>query len=77
MDRGRSDRENRLTAAMGEGLGDWVKQVKALRSTDGWLQNSHADVDYSTGNIVSNTVITMLGARWKYGGDRFVSYKNI
>ena len=41
------------------GLEGWVKKVKGLRGTDGWLQNSHGDVKYSMGNIVDNTVITM------------------
>ena len=44
---------------MGEGLGRWMKKVKGLRSTNWQLQNSHGDVKYSIGNIVSNTVIMM------------------
>ena len=38
-------------------LGDWVKKVKGLRSTDWQLQNTHRDVKYSIGNIVNNIII--------------------
>ena len=41
---------------MGEGLGCWVKEVKAL-STNGQLQHIAKDVEYSTGNTVNHTVI--------------------
>ena len=41
-----------------------MKKVKGLRSTSWQLQKSHRDVKYSTGNIVSNIVITINGARW-------------
>lgn len=44
--------------------GGWVKTGKGLRSTFWQLQNSHGDVNYSTGNIVSNGVITVHGVRW-------------
>ena len=40
-----------------------MKKVKGLRSTSWWLQNSHGDVNYSIGHIVSYIVITMRGAR--------------
>ena len=36
---------------------------KGLRSTDWQLQNSHRDVRYSTGGVVTNSVITMCGVR--------------
>lgn len=39
-----------------------MQKVKGLRGTI-WLQNSHEDVKNSIGNKVSNTVITMYGAR--------------
>ena len=45
-------------------MGDWVKMVKGLRSTDWWLQNSHRDVKYSIGSTVNNIVITAYGAKW-------------
>ena len=38
----------------GEGLEDCMEEVKGLRSTDRYLQNSHGDAKYSIGNIVSN-----------------------
>ena len=37
---------------------------KGLRSTDWKLQNSHGDVKYSIGNIVSNIGIILYGSRW-------------
>ena len=40
------------------------KNFLKKRSTDQQLQNSHGDVKYSLGNIVSNIVITTYGARW-------------
>ena len=49
---------------MGGGLGDWVKKMKGLKSTNWLAQNSHGDGTYSTGNIVNNIVITVHGARW-------------
>ena len=47
----------------GEELGDYVKEVKGLRSTNWQLQNSQRDVKCSIGDVVNNTVITMFGAR--------------
>ena len=64
------DTKNKLMIAngrrspMAEGLGERVKKVKELRSTNWQLQNSHRDVKYSIGNMVNNIVITMCGARW-------------
>ena len=64
------DTKNKLMIAngrwspMAEGLGERVKKVNELRSTNWQLQNSHRDVKYSTGNMVNNIVITMCGARW-------------
>ena len=40
-----------------------MKVVKGLRRTNWQLQNSHKDVKYSIGNIVSNIVITTYGVR--------------
>ena len=54
------DIENRVIVARGEGVGDCVKKVKGLRSTDWSLQNSHGDAKYSIGNIVNNIVMPML-----------------
>ena len=45
----------------GGGLGDWVKKVKELRSTDWQLQNSDEYINYSIENIVNNIDITMYG----------------
>ena len=47
-----------------EGLVIGWKMVKGLISTNRQLQNSHWDVNYSTGNIVNYIVVTMYGARW-------------
>ena len=60
----------------GRSLGDWVRKVKGLRSTDGQSQNSHEDVKYSTGNIVSSVAISMYGASWvlEISGEYFVEY---
>ena len=40
------------------------EEVRGLRSTNWQLQNIHGDVKYSIGNIVSNIVMTVYGARW-------------
>ena len=48
----------------GGGLGNWVKKVKGLRTTNWQPQNSHGDVKYTLGNIVNNITITMYCARW-------------
>ena len=45
-----------------------MKKVKGLRSTSWWLQNSHGDVNYSIGNIVSKVL------EIKYGRGHFVKY---
>ena len=42
-----------------EGLGNCVKKVKGLRSTDWQLQNSRGDAKYSTGSTVNNSVIAI------------------
>ena len=49
---------------MGAGLGDWVKKVTGLRSTNWQLQNSHGDMKFSIGNILNNIVISMYSVRW-------------
>ena len=59
-----TDTENTLRAAGGRWVGGWVKKVKGLRSTNGWLQNSHGDVTYSMGNTVNAIVRAMYNARW-------------
>ena len=46
----------------GRELGDWVKKVKGLRSTDQQLPNSHRAVKYSIGIIVNN-IRSMYGTR--------------
>ena len=42
---------------------EWVKQGKGINFH---LQNklSHRDVMYSTGNIISNTIIALYSDRW-------------
>ena len=62
------DTENILIYARWEVRG-MRKKVKGLRSTDWQLQNSHADVEYSLGNTVINSLLTMYGA----GGVRDLS----
>ena len=52
MKRTHRHREPTCGCQKGAGLGDWAKEVKGLRSTDGKLQNSHRDVKYSIGNVV-------------------------
>ena len=37
-----------------------MKKVKGLRSTNWMFQNSHGDVKYKMGNIVNNSVITVV-----------------
>ena len=53
-----------------------MEKAKGLRSTDWRLQNSHGDAKYSTGNTVSNTVITVYCARWALNLSRghFLNY---
>ena len=53
-----------------------MKKVKGLRSTDRWLQKSHREMKYSTGNTVDNTVIIACGARWvrKYQKEHLAKY---
>lgn len=41
-----------------------MKIMKECRSTKRQLQKSRRDVKYSTGKRVSDTVITMRGAKW-------------
>ena len=45
-------------------FGEMGEEVRASRSTNWELQNSHGDVKYSIGHIVTNIEITMYGARW-------------
>ena len=42
---------------MGEECGEMGEKVRGLRSTNGWLQNSHGDVKYSIGNGVAQELI--------------------
>ena len=53
-----------------------MKKVKGLRSTGWKLQNSHGDIKYGVGNIVSNIAITMRGPRgyWEYQGAHLIKY---
>ena len=58
---------------------EWVKQLKRLRDTNFWFQISHRDVIFSTGNVVSNIVITVWGqmvTRFFCVND-FIMYRNI
>ena len=49
---------------MGGRLGGWVKKVKGYGRAGGKLQDSHGDVQDSTGNRLNNNVITICGSRW-------------
>ena len=49
---------------MGGALEGWAKQVKGLRNSNWLPQNSHEDVKYNIGNIVSNNPTTVYGVRW-------------
>ena len=57
----------------------WARKVKALRSSNCWLQNSHRDVKYSIRKIVSNIVMTMYGVKGGLDlpGNHFVSCINV
>lgn len=48
-----------------EGPGDWEEKLKGLRSTGRWLQDRRGDAEWSRGNVVDHTVITVCGARWE------------
>ena len=69
-----------MVARWERGLGGWGRRGE--RDSDGQIgsyMNSHRDVEYSAGNIVSNDVITLYGASWALDllGDHFVSYINV
>ena len=44
--------------------GGMHKRRMGLRGTNWLLQNSHGNVEYSIGNIISSIAITMYGVRW-------------
>ena len=48
----------------GNGLRNWVKKLRKLRSKNWLLENNHGDIKYSTGITVDNIVINMYSARW-------------
>ena len=45
-------------------LGDWAKEVKALRSIVWWLQNTHGDIKYNIGSMFNIIAITIYSDRW-------------
>ena len=53
---------------MGEECGG-KKEVRGLRSTNRWLQNSHGDVKYSTGNGVAKALTRMTHGHEQQWGD--------
>ena len=60
------------------GLKGLENKVKGLKSTNWQLQNSQRDEKYNIRNIVSNSVIILIGARWVLellGGSLYKSYK--
>ena len=48
-----------LMAARWEGVGRMGEEVRVLRSTNRYLQNSHGDVQYSIGNGAAKELIHM------------------
>ena len=53
---------------MGEGCGGKGEEVRGLRSTNRWLQNSPGDVKYSTGYGVAKEITHMTHGREPWGG---------
>ena len=49
-----------MLARLGAWGGKMGEEVRALRSTNRQLQNSHGDVKYSTGNEVAKELIPIL-----------------
>ena len=45
------------------------EEVRGLRSTNRWLQNSHGDVKYSVGNGVAEELICMTHGHEQWCGD--------
>ena len=56
-------------------MGNWVRKVKELRSTDLYFQNSVEEVKYSIGHIINNIVVSMYGASWVLEISRGTLYK--
>ena len=54
---------------MGEGCGGMGGEVRELRSTNRYLQNSYGDVKYIIGNGVSKELIGMTHGHEKWCGD--------
>ena len=54
---------------MGGRCGRMGEEVKELRSTNRWLQNSHGDVKYSIGNAVAKELIPMTHGHEQWCGD--------
>lgn len=58
------------------GVGSWVKKAEGWRSTHWSFPNIPGDAQYSTGNTLDDTVITVYvpGGYWNYWGDHLVKY---
>ena len=54
---------------MGEGSGGLGEEVRGLRSSNRWLQNSHEDINYSIGNGVATELICMTHGHEQWCGD--------
>ena len=54
---------------MGGGYGGMDEEVRGLRSTNRWLQNSHGDVQYSIRNGVAKRLIHMTHGLEHWWGD--------
>ena len=53
----------------GKGFGGMCVEVRGLRSTNRWLQNSHGDVKYSVGNGVDKELRCMSHGHEQWCGD--------
>ena len=61
--------ESVLMVARWEGCGGTGEEVRGVRSTNRWSQNSHGDVKYSTGNAVAKELIRMTTGHEQWWGD--------
>ena len=52
-----------------EGVEGMNEEVRGLRSTNRWLQNSHGDVQYSIGNGVAKELTHMAHGHEQWWGD--------
>ena len=58
------DTENVLIVARWEGVWGMGEKVERIKKYNWWLQNSNGDINYSMGNIINISLITMYGVIW-------------